>query len=125
MKRPNSIRLSLTVAAAAGLLGMLISTSNCGVGPTRTPGGSECFTNPAPVCDSPVACGKLSNIPVCGLVGPGCGENNQCVFTLKDQPGCPCVERDTRPCTRDDGTPGTQTCGRKTNSATLWCPACN
>jgi len=136
MKSSTLLRSLSTALAAVALAGLLVSMTQCGAagggasGGVHSPGGGgapplpDCSRTPPTVCAAPSDCFLLTKQPVCSKVSVGCGLNNACLYeSIVPAPmGCLCREFETRACTRLDGGPGTQTCGRVTPSSADWCP---
>jgi hypothetical protein len=74
-------------------------------------------------------CTSVANWPLCAkpLSAVCHSVSHECTWQLKNDPACPCLERDVRLCNVDAGVPGVQICtANAARTYTYWgaCTAC-
>jgi hypothetical protein len=83
-------------------------------------------------CASLNDCTSVTNLPLCAksLSAVCHSVSHECTWQLKNDPACPCLERDVRLCMVNATTPGVQICTANAGrTATFWdtciaCPSC-
>lgn len=80
-------------------------------------------------CTSTPTCTLAANVPLCAeTVSARChSASGQCVWKIKTDPNCPCIENSVQLCNVDPTTPGVSVCTANAGrTATYWaaCTAC-
>lgn len=100
---------------------------------------TQCAASPAPgalsascgstACSNVNDCTSGANWPLCAKTASAVchSVSHECTWQIKNDPACPCLERDVRLCNVNATTPGVQICTANAGrTATFWgtCTAC-
>jgi hypothetical protein len=111
---------NITLALACPLL---LCLTQCG---SSSMVGASCGSV---ACTGTPTCTSAANLPLCAeTISAKChSATSECVWKIKTDPNCPCMEHDVRLCNVNATTPGVQICTANAGrTATSWaaCQAC-
>lgn len=95
---------------------------------TDTLGSVQQAAVPYLYCTSTPTCVSVANLPFCADTSSFCNLHfHECMYRIKNDVNCPCIERDVRACTLPGGGSGIQNCVVDSPKTHTWwndCHAC-
>lgn len=116
--RPTKWRVLTTIMAAP----FVVSLLQCGAKPVPMP-----MAAPAISCTTSAICAAATNFPACGDPYSFFCQSvaHECMYRIKNDPNCLCLEKDIRACTMSGGGAGIQTCVTNASKNTTWWDTCH
>jgi hypothetical protein len=126
IQRP--LTFGATCTALAFLSSFLVHCASEGLDAgTEDLGSTQQAAAPAISCTTSVVCAAATNFPACAdPYSTFCQSvSHECMYRIKNDPNCLCLEKDIRACTLNGGGAGIQTCVTNASKNTTWWDTCH